>query len=235
MRGLIRTCLPREREPRVAVTPRFARQRRRCRYSRRRDARLAHTGQRPDPAAAAERAAADVSPDPDSARRRIELWEEKRRRFLNRDNQQASTELVPPTRNDAVQRAADNLIRKKLSEVVRAEVSADIDFSFVEESQESYNPADQVIRSEQLDVESRQGGQGEGGVPGASANQPPEVAAAPAAAVVEENTAFNASSTRRNYELGRRMAYINRPAGDLKRLSVAVLVANKTNVDAEGN
>ncbi|NRB38133.1 MAG: flagellar M-ring protein FliF [Pseudomonadales bacterium] len=118
---------------------------------------------------------------------------------------------------------------------VRAEVSADINFSFAEESQESYNPNEQVVRSEQLDVETRQGKGGQGGVPGALANQPPEVAPATEADVAAEKTAFNASSTKRNYEVGRRISYINRPAGDLTRLSVAVLVANKVNTDAEGN
>lgn len=118
---------------------------------------------------------------------------------------------------------------------VRAEVSADINFSFVEESQESYNPNDQVVRSEKLDTEVRQNAGGQGGVPGALANQPPDVAAPPAANLAAENSGFNASSTQRNYELGRRLSYTNKPAGEVTRLSVAVLIANKTEVDAEGN
>lgn len=54
----------------------------------------------------------------------------------------------------------------------RAEVAADIDFTAIEQTQETFNPEATVIRSEQIAEESTLQGNAVGGVPGALANQP---------------------------------------------------------------
>ncbi|MNZ72936.1 Flagellar M-ring protein [compost metagenome] len=61
----------------------------------------------------------------------------------------------------------------------KAEVSADVDFSAVESTSESYNPDQPALRSEQVNHEERQNGSGPQGVPGALSNQPPGPASAP--------------------------------------------------------
>lgn len=61
----------------------------------------------------------------------------------------------------------------------KAEVSADVDFSAVESTSETFNPDQQALRSEQSLVEQRQTGTGPQGVPGALSNQPPGAAFAP--------------------------------------------------------
>ncbi len=120
----------------------------------------------------------------------------------------------------------------------RAEVSADVDFTQVEQTDELFNPDLPAIRSEQT-VEEARGGAGLGGVPGALSNQPPADGQAPEQAAAEGGgaAAAGAGSSRRqsvrNYELDRTISYTRHQLGRLKRLSVAVLVDNLTTTDAE--
>ncbi|AEI81282.1 flagellar M-ring protein FliF [Cupriavidus necator N-1] len=66
---------------------------------------------------------------------------------------------------------------------VRAQVTADVDFSIVEHTDESYkpnqDPTRSAIRSQQTSESTQQGATPPGGVPGALSNQPPAAAAAP--------------------------------------------------------
>ena len=61
----------------------------------------------------------------------------------------------------------------------KAEVSADVDFSAVESTSETFNPDQPALRSEQSVNEQRQSSLPPQGVPGALSNQPPGAAAAP--------------------------------------------------------
>lgn len=61
----------------------------------------------------------------------------------------------------------------------KAEVSADVDFSAVESTSETFNPDQPALRSEQQVIEQRTSGLGPQGVPGALSNQPPGPATAP--------------------------------------------------------
>jgi flagellar M-ring protein FliF len=130
---------------------------------------------------------------------------------------------------------------------VRAQVVADVDFTVTEQTQESYNPDLAALRSEQLAEEERVGGFGPMGVPGALANQPPGGGVAPEQAVQENvgedgeavaETVTPGSSTRRstrNFELDRTISHSRLAPGDIRKLSVAVLVDEPTTTDAEGN
>ncbi|EHP37468.1 flagellar MS-ring protein, partial [Cupriavidus basilensis OR16] len=68
---------------------------------------------------------------------------------------------------------------------VKAQVTADVDFSIVEHTDESYKPNQDptraAIRSQQSSESSQQGATPVGGVPGALSNQPPAPATAPIA------------------------------------------------------
>jgi flagellar M-ring protein FliF len=115
-------------------------------------------------------------------------------------------------------------------ERVRASVAADVDFTVQEEAREQYDPANSVVRSEQIQ-ENRNVGAAAGppaGVPGALSNTPPQVGAqanpnavpnAPAAEPVNESI-----RETRNYELDRTMSVTRRQAGTLTRLSIAVVL-----------
>lgn len=131
---------------------------------------------------------------------------------------------------------------------VRAQVTADIDFSRIERAEEIYRPnnveAPASIRS-QLNVESlTSGSQVDGGIPGALTNRPPEPANAPIEVAAEEgevaNTPAVTPTDRRtestiNYEVDKTVQHTRQSIGGVKRLSAAVVVNYRAKVDEEGN
>ena len=116
----------------------------------------------------------------------------------------------------------------------RAEVSADVDFTEVEQAEEQFNPDLPAIRSEQTLKEGRNVGS-IGGVPGALSNQPPADGAAPENATAQDQGGEGGSSGRvqatRNYELDRTVSYTRHQTGKVRRLSVAVVVDNVVKKD----
>ena len=120
----------------------------------------------------------------------------------------------------------------------RAEISADVDFTEVEQADEVYNPELPAVRSEQTLDEQRVGSETIAGIPGALTNQPPGDAAAPEQANPENgDDAASPSKTRkqatRNYELDRTISYTKHQLGGIKRLTVAVVIDDKKIVNAD--
>jgi flagellar M-ring protein FliF len=123
---------------------------------------------------------------------------------------------------------------------VRATVTADLDFTVTEETHENYDPQKTAVRSEQTSSESRKGGDGAEGIPGALSNQPPGTSGAPlipgatptpgsppgAASQTAASTgpSSNSQKSTRNFEVDRTLAYVKQPVGALKRLSVGVVL-----------
>lgn len=123
------------------------------------------------------------------------------------------------------------------AERFRSEVSADIDFTKTESTEESYNPDAQVLRSEQTLDEQRQT-LAEGGIPGALANQPPGNAQVPEragqAGAQEGGVPTNIRSQKtRNYEVDRTISYTRNQQGSLKRLTVAVAIDDIRTISPE--
>lgn len=111
----------------------------------------------------------------------------------------------------------------------KAEVSADLDFTAVEQTAEVYNPQSTVVRSEQTLDEQRTGtAAATGGVPGALSNQPPAAGTTDVGAIAGQPGAGTPANSRRqstrNYELDRTISYTKHPQGRVTRLSVAVVV-----------
>lgn len=115
---------------------------------------------------------------------------------------------------------------------VRAEVSAEVDFTQTESTQESFNPDLPAVRSEQSSEEQSQGSSA-GGIPGALTNEPPANANAPEQVNQQAGAATKQGSNRvskrstRNYELDKTISHTRNRAGAVKRLSVAVVLDNK--------
>jgi len=123
----------------------------------------------------------------------------------------------------------------------RTQVSADIDFTAVEQAAETFNPELPAVRSEQKLTETRAGGEAAQGIPGALTNQPPGTAQAPEQATPQEGQAAaakpagsNREQSTRNYELDRTVSYTKHQQGTLKRLTVAVVVDDKVIKNADG-
>lgn len=120
---------------------------------------------------------------------------------------------------------------------IRAQVTAELDFSQSELSSESYKPNSTpeaaVVRSEQKSESSDQTGAGGAaggkGVPGALSNQPPAGNAAPGgagASAAQASGSLRKESTV-NYEIDKTVRHVKNPVGQVKRLSAAVLVNHR--------
>lgn len=134
---------------------------------------------------------------------------------------------------------------------VKAQVTAELDFSQTESTSESHKPNQTpdstVIRSQQL-MESSNGGSGgpPSGVPGATTNQPPGPASAPINGTPQTLTAAggaaasggaNGGSKREsiiNYEVDKTVRVVRGGTGIVKRISAAVVVNHQSVTDAKG-
>ena len=134
--------------------------------------------------------------------------------------------------NDLQKRIEEMLARVVGEGHVVARVSADIDFSQVSETQTLYDQEGAAIRSVQKDNKSMEGSRpGPSGAAGATSNQP---GATPTQNGVRSDTKTNAEVV--NYEVPQTIRKTNRSVGNVKKLSVAVVVDGKTvrSTNAEG-
>jgi flagellar M-ring protein FliF len=153
----------------------------------------------------------------------------------NQDSEMAvSSEHLQYTRNleqEYTQRIIDILTPVVGEGRVRAQVTADLDFTTIETTNETYDP-NTVLRSEQTSEESR----GEAPVlPGDLQATPPDLLADGTVATAQTATGDSQSriNATRNYEVDKSVSYIRSVPGGIKRLSVAVLV-DVTQPAAEG-
>lgn len=121
---------------------------------------------------------------------------------------------------------------------MRAQISADVDFTVTEKTQEMFNPDLPALRSEQTQEDTNSQNKVQG-VPGALSNQPPPTGVAPEVASGQEKQASGESgssskSATRNYELDKTITHTRLATGALRRLSVAVVVDDKK-VMLDGN
>jgi flagellar M-ring protein FliF len=134
-------------------------------------------------------------------------------------------------------------------ENVKAQVTAEVDFSQTEQTSETHKPNQTPdsgsIRSQQLLESTNPGPAGPSGVPGAASNQPPGPNAAPINAPAQALAPGAAASapatpmsTRResiiNYEVDKTVRVVRAGSGVIKRLSAAVVVNHKSETDAKG-
>lgn len=114
---------------------------------------------------------------------------------------------------------------------LRTQVTADIDFTVTERTQEVYNPDLPALRSEQTSEEQNQGS-AVLGVPGALSNQPPPAGVAPettgAAVATDQNAPelplSTSKSATRNYELDKTISHSRLGTGVIRRITAAVVV-----------
>lgn len=131
---------------------------------------------------------------------------------------------------------------------VRAQVTADMDFSRIERAEEIYRPNNTeseaaAIRSQKTLEATSTGSKIDGGIPGALTNRPPEPAAAPIEAGGENKeegdkappvpTDQKKESTI-NYEVDKTVQHTQQSTGNIKRLSAAVVVNYRKKVDENG-
>ncbi|MBL7478998.1 flagellar basal-body MS-ring/collar protein FliF [Legionella bononiensis] len=126
---------------------------------------------------------------------------------------------------------------------VRAKVSADIDFTSYEQTQELFNPELSSLRSEQTMQEQRSATNDASGVAGSLSNTPQPNAAIGQKNIPPKNAANGAApqqtttdqskandirtQSTKNFELDKTVSHTKNQPGTIKRLSVAVLVDNR--------
>lgn len=112
-------------------------------------------------------------------------------------------------------------------------VTADLNLDKTTEQSELYDPTQQVVRSEQT-VESTNTAADatNGGVTGVAANTPGGNGAAAAPGGSNSNESRNETTT--NYEISKTVRSTSREGGDIRKLSVAVLVAGKAAAPVAG-
>ena len=102
---------------------------------------------------------------------------------------------------------------------VSAKVTATLDFTKMEKTEERYDPESQVVRSEQKNTEKSTTGTS-GGVPGVASNMPGK-----AASQMSSNRGQSEKKNEvTNYEISRITSHVINTPGELKRISAAVLV-----------
>lgn len=145
-----------------------------------------------------------------------------------------------------IKRIEDILVPILGQDGVNAQVTAEFDFTSTEQTRESYNPDLPAIRSEQVEEEVQGAKKAMAGIPGALSNQPPVAGNIPentttdkSSAVEGNGTTDNQSSlqrrTVRNYELDKTISHTRMPVGNLRNLSVAVVIDYKKVIDDKGN
>ena len=125
-------------------------------------------------------------------------------------------------------RAQDLLDKTMGKDKAMVRVTATLDFSKVEKTQELFDGEDPVIRSEQVTQENS-GGQATGGIPGVQSNLQGNSAGQTTAA-----PATNKNSRTTNYEITKTVSKTVNPVGTVTKLSVSVLVADKEQAAADG-
>lgn len=175
---------------------------------------------------------------------------DQRGRLLN--TRDADEDVVLAARQLEYSRSIEETLLNRVNSILqpvvglgrfRAEVSAEIDFTQIEQADEVYNPDLPALRSEQTLEEVGQNSAGASGVPGALSNQPPGVATAPEnVAQAEAEAALAAANAAkpsreqatRNYELDRSVSYTRYQTGRVSRLTVAVVVDDIVSTNNNG-
>ncbi len=136
---------------------------------------------------------------------------------------------------------------------VRAQVAAELDFTVTEKTQEIFNPDLPALRSEQTSEEQMSSNTSGLGIPGTLSNQPPgagstvppATAANPAAATATaaatstdsnsgESSGNSSKRSTRNFELDKTISHTRLASGEIRRLSVAVVLDDKQTTTAQG-
>lgn len=124
---------------------------------------------------------------------------------------------------------------------VKAQVTAELDFTQSESTSESHKPESTTIRSQQTSESTNGQGALPSGVPGAASNQPPAPSTAPingaaqtlSTASTTTNTGTKRESTT-NYEVDKTIKMVKGGTSLVKRVSAAVVVNHQSVTDAKG-
>ncbi len=163
---------------------------------------------------------------------------DQRGRMLNPKKEDEGLTAVEATQGQLeLERQFERNLEDKLTELleksvgagkVAVKVDADLDFTKVKRVSERYDPAETAVRSEQT-IEERFKGVGAVpvGPPGTRQNVPPEIGIEP----LPGKSEYERNERIRNYEISKIVEHVEEEVGDLKRISVAVMVDGQYEVE----
>jgi flagellar M-ring protein FliF len=150
---------------------------------------------------------------------------------------------------DHLMERIENILAPLVGDGMRVQLSADLDFTETDKTQELFDPKSSVLRSEQTSEELNKSPSTQG-IPGALSNQPtaagtapektpaaaasgavPNSAATPATDTTPSSSAKNAT---RNFEVDKTITHTRSATGLIHRLSVAVVVDDQRIAQADG-
>jgi flagellar M-ring protein FliF len=137
-----------------------------------------------------------------------------------------------------------NILSPLVGDGMRVQISADVDFTETDKTQEMFNPKSSSLRSEQTSEEQNLLPASQG-IPGALSNQPTPAGTAPETPIpnppgsapkptTADVTAPGSKSATRNFELDKTITHTRLATGLLRRLSVAVVIDDQRVVQADG-
>ena len=162
-------------------------------------------------------------------------------------NPSRDTELGLSSQQRDYKTQVEKLLRERVANLLtpiigtgnfNSEVNADIDFTRTEQTNETFDPTTQIMRSQQETIQESSDARARG-VPGATSNQAPNTPSLtptpPAnSATGSDSTRNKSSTTVRNYEVSKEIRSTRRATGDIKRLTLAVVVRSGTSLDENG-
>ncbi len=117
---------------------------------------------------------------------------------------------------------------------ISAQVSIEMDFSHREETREQYDPTSQTVRSERSHSKSGVSNANVGGVPGSISNQPVAKGKKKDNKVTTTSgSSLGSAQVHRNYEIDKTLSYKQKGAGEILRISAAVII-NTPATNTEG-
>ena len=125
------------------------------------------------------------------------------------------------------------LLEKSVGEgKVAVKVDAELDFTKVKRVSERYDPFETAVRSEQIIDERFKGvGAVPVGPPGTRENVPPDIGIEP----LPGKSEYERNEKIRNYEISKIVEHVEEEVGDIKRISVAVMVDGQYEVERQNN
>jgi len=126
---------------------------------------------------------------------------------------------------------------------VKAKITVEYEMASTEQTQEAYDPNDSVVLTSQSSSETSNSAEPDEGVPGASSNVPqasspqpssPQPKAAPDTSEASSDVQGEKSENK-TFAVGKTVKHVIEPAGEIKRISAAVLIDDALEIKSENN
>ncbi len=168
----------------------------------------------------------------------VTVVDQRGRILSRRENEENEITMMEATASQIeLKKNFERSLEQKLAELigksvgdgrVAVKVDAELDFTKVKRVSERYDPFETAVRSEQTTRETFRGvGAVPVGPPGVRENVPPDIGIEP----LPGKSEYEKEERIRNYEISKVVEHVEEEVGDIKRISVAVMVDGQYQVE----